>query len=144
MSTGINAHGTLVYRQPAATPGVFTAIGNLGDVTPPALSRNSADVTAQADNIDFYVMGVLRRSELTFPVFFASGEATHTETSGLYYSMINKSTDGWKIVFPDNFTIIFSGAVSNLGHSQPVEGGQVMNVSIRPSGLMKINSTTIG
>ena len=144
MSDAISAHGTIIARQPNATPGVFTDIGELGDLTPPAVSRNSFDVTTHNDDIDAYVQGVLRRSEVTFPVNFLGDNPTHDHLTGLYYSLINHDVDGWRISFPDGFEMIFSGGVSNIVHHAPVDGAQTADISIRPTGLMKIGGVIVG
>jgi Lambda phage tail tube protein, TTP len=144
MSDAISAHGTIIARQPFASPGVFTDIGELGDMTPPALSRNSFDVTTHNDDIDAYVQGVLRRSEVTFPVNFLFDNPTHDHLTGLYYSLITHAKDGWQIEFPDTFEMIFSGGVSNIAHKAPVDGAQTADINIRPTGLMWIGGTLVG
>jgi hypothetical protein len=147
MGLGISAHGTIIARAPAATPGVFTDIGEVGDLVPPSVSRNSIETTTHNDDIDQYVQGVLRRGEVTFPInFIASGTvgATHNHLTGLYQSIIDHSKDGWRISFPDGDVWIFSGGVSNIGKRAPVDGALTADVSIRPSGLMSINGVVVG
>ena len=145
MGLGISAHGTIIARE--TSPGVFTDIGELGDLTPPSLSRNPLETTTHNDDIEQFAMGVLRRTDVTFPInFIASGAigATHNHLTGLYQSIIAHETCGWQIRFPDGDVWIFSGAVSNVGKKAPVDGALTADVSIRPSGLMKINNTIIG
>ncbi len=147
MGQGISAHGTLVARAPAATPTVFTDIGELGDITPPSMGRNSTETITHNDDIDQYILGVLRRGELTFPInFVASGAvgATHNHVTGIMKSLIDHTVDGWRITFPNGVIWIMSGGVSNFAMHAPVDGALTADVSIRPSGLMKIGTVIVG
>lgn len=147
MGIGISAHGTIIARAPAATPFTFTDIGELGDLVPPSMSRNSIETTTHNDDIDQFVQGVLRRGEVTFPInFIASGAigGTHNHLTGLYQSIIDHSVDGWQIRFPDGDVWVFSGGVSNIGKKAPVDGALTADVSIRPSGKMWMGSRLVG
>lgn len=142
--SALGSHGTLIARAPAASPGTFTTIGELLDVTPPELMRNSFDATAQADNIDGFVMGVLRRGELTFSINFLPANATHDQLTGLYASIIAKTKDGFKVTYPDATTWVVSGFVSKISPKDPLDNVRTADVGVRPSGLMIINGTTVG
>ena len=133
MSTPIDSHGTLIKRN-------GTTVGQLRDITPPALTRNTFDVSNQVDTDDVYVVGgIRRRGELQFGInFLQSGEVTHGQASGLLYSYMNKSNDSWTIAFPDNSTWVFSGFITNVGAKAPVEGDLGADISIRPTGSMVI------
>lgn len=147
MGIGISAHGTIIARATAAAPLVFTDIGELGDLTPPSFSRNAIETTTHNDDIDQFVGGVLRRGEATFPVnFIASGAigGTHNHLTGLYQSIIDHETCGWRITFPDGDVWFFSGFVSNVGKRAPVDGALTADVTIRPSGKMYIGGVLIG
>jgi hypothetical protein len=140
----VPAHGTVIARAPAATPGVYTEIGALGDLQPPSLSRNTFDVTTQNDDIDAFVAGVLRRKEVTFPISFRWDDPTHNHVSGLYQAIIANTLDGYKITFPDGTEWTFNAYVTNIDMQAPVDGPQAANVTLRPSGLMAIDDVTIG
>jgi hypothetical protein len=143
MSNASDGHGTLIARAPAATPNTFTTIGELKVITPPPMSRNSFDITPQNDTIDGYVMGFLRRGELTFGINFVPTDATQDHLTGLYFSLRNKNKDGFRITFPDTSVWIVSGFVANIAPTVPVEGGIAANVTIRPSGAMMMLGVTI-
>jgi len=146
MSNALSSHGTLIARETA--PGVFTTIGELGDITPPPLTRPSTEVTPQNDKIDSYVMGVIKRGEATFPInFIPSGESTHDAVTGILKAYADKSLDGYKITWPDasNTTWIFSGYVANFATAAPAREGAVSaDVTLRPSGGHIIDGTAIG
>lgn len=144
MSEAISAHGTLIAWQP--TPGgAFVEIGEIaGDIVIPALSRNEIEVTTHNDDIDAFVLGVLRRSTMTFPINYIAADGTHDPETGLQHAIIVNLKTGFRVTFPDNEVVIFSGGVSNFAKRAPVDGALQADVAIRPTGLMKINDEIVG
>lgn len=141
--SGISAHGTVIARQDNGV-GAFIEIANLGDMTPPSLGRNSIEVTTHNNDIDQFVQGVLRRGEVTFPINFIPDDGTHDHLTGLYSSIIGHQTDGWQLTFPDGTDWIFSGGISNIVPSAPVDGALTANVTIRPTGPMILDGVLVG
>lgn len=139
----ISAQGTLIARQPGGSGG-FTTIGELRDITPPPLSRNLIETTAQNDGDDTFVVGIRRRGELVVQIGFSpAADATHGITSGLLKSWEDGAFDGWRVTYPDDSEWIFSGYVNNVGPSAPVDDGLVADVSIRPSGPMILRDVPV-
>jgi len=127
MSNAISAHGTVVKRN-------GTAIGEMRDVTPPALTRNTFDTTNQNDADESYVVGVRRKGDLSFTVnWLQSGEVTHGSASGLLKAYQDGTKDLYEVDFPDGSKWYFSGYISNLAPKSPVDGEQSADVSIRPT-----------
>jgi len=145
-TNAMSGHGTLLQRAPAATPGVFTTIGELGDITPPALTRNEFDATTQQEDIDSYVLGVLRRGAFSVSVNFIPTNATHDHLTGLQQALIDNEMCGWKFIFPDvsNTTWVASGQVQQFVPHAPVDGKLSADVTIRFSGQMWIGATLVG
>lgn len=142
MSDALGSHGTLIAREISA--GNFVTIGELGDLTPPALQRPTTEVTPQNDEIDAYVVGVMRRGDVTFPINFLPTNATHNHTSGLIKAMADKALDGYRVTWKDATTWIFSGYVTNFAPSAPArEGATTADVTIRPSGGHQIEGIAI-
>jgi hypothetical protein len=139
----ISAHGTLIARQDDGA-GLFVEIGAIGDITPPSLGRNNEDVSTHNDDIDTFVQGILRRGEMTFPINLLNDDPTHDHLTGLYKSIINHQTDGWRLTYPDAMIWIFSGGISNIAPRSPVDGAQRADVTVRPSGLMEIGGVVVG
>lgn len=135
MSNAISAHGTLVARQSGGVGG-FTTIAELRDITPPALQRNPIEVTPHNEDDDAYVVGIRRRGEMTFQLGFLPDAATHGPTTGLMDSWNGGDLDGWRVTFPEGSIWIFSGYITNIGPSAPVDEGLVADVTIRPTGPM--------
>ena len=127
MSNAISAHGTIVKRN-------GTAIGELRDITPPALTRNTFDTTTQNDLDDSYVVGIRRKGELSFTInLLQSGEATHGKAAGLLKAYLDGSKDLWALEFPDGAIWQFSGFLTNFAPKAPVDGELTADCTVRPT-----------
>ena len=144
MGNAISSHGTVIERAPVATPGVFTQIAELGDLTPIGVMRNTTDASTQNDDIDDHVAGILRRPEVTFPINFLATEATHDHLTGLYYAIINNSKDEYKITTPDGWEWKFRAFVVGITPEAPLDGLQRAEVTLRPTGPMQIEGVDVG
>lgn len=144
----LSGHGALIQRAPVATPTTFTTIAELGDITLPGLDHNEFDALQHNQNIDSYVLGVLRRDLLTIKLNFLPSDGTHDHLTGLIKATVTNPVpmDGFKIVFPDLVnTWVASGqvkAVKNI--TLPVDGLSTADAEIRFSGRMVINGVLIG
>jgi hypothetical protein len=126
-SNAISAHGTIIKRN-------GTAIAELRDITPPALTRNPIETTMHNSDDDSYVVGIRRKGELQFEIgYLPDANGTHDAATGLMKAWADGSKDLYQIVFPDSANWFFSGFVTNISPSAPVDGGLVASVSIRPT-----------
>jgi hypothetical protein len=143
---GISSHGTVIEREldSEGAPGVFTPIGEIGDITMPGLMRNEHETTSHNQDIDSYVLGVLRRDGVQFPIFFNRNDSTHDHLTGLQSAIIENKVDGYKITQPDGAVWIFSGGVQAMNQTAPVDGVQTANVTIRPTGAFLLNGVLVG
>ena len=139
-----SGHGALIWWEP--TPGTpMVQIGELGDITTPGLSRNEFDATTQNVDIDTYVLGVLRREALQFRInFMESGEATHDHITGITKGIIDNLVRGWKYTFPNGLAWIMSGQVQSIKITDPVDGLQSADCTVRMSGKMSIGGVSVG
>jgi hypothetical protein len=135
----ISAHGTIIDHKVGV--GSWVEVGELGDFTLPGVTRNEFDATAHNRDIDTWVMGVLRRDPVTFPVFFSAADASHV---AMRQSIIDNSFDGFRLTFPDGDVWIGSGYVRQLQQTAPVDGLMTGNVTVRLSGAMYLNGVLIG
>jgi hypothetical protein len=148
MTLGVSAHGTLVSVQ--LTPGgAFTAVAELGDITPPGLTRNEFDATSQDKDIDNYVLGVLRRGAFTVPVNWLPTNNTHDHLTGVLKLLKDNTVTGWKITFPvaaggSAVDWIMSGQVQGMVPKAPVDGKLSADITLRFSGLMTIGGAVFG
>lgn len=145
MGNPISGHGTLIARAPAATPTVFTTIAELdGDIMVPDLTRKEIDTSAHNRDIDSYVLGMLRRSPITFPIAYVASDGTHDNLTGLYAAIRTNSIDGFRVTFPDGDVWVMSGGVSAIKKKAPLDDKLNADVTIRPSGAFTINGMVIG
>lgn len=140
MPQGISAHGTIIEVEQTAG-GSFVEISELGDLNMPGLSRNEFDITSHNRDIDTYVLGVLRREDVEFPMFF---NAAITSQALLRTHLIANAIVGFRLSAPDGDIWIFSGGVKEMTQENPVDGVQMANVSIRPTGSFILNGTEYG
>lgn len=141
-----SGHGTMIAVQ--LTPsGSFTDIAEMGDVTPPSLERNEFDATVQNEDIDSYILGVLRRGVFSVPLNFIPDNNTHDHLTGLQKLIIGNTITGFRVTFPQvtpSVVWIMSGAVKSFAPTAPVDGKLAATVQIRLSGRMTIGATTVG
>ena len=138
MPLAISAQGTVIARNPLGV-GAWGDIGELRNITPPPLTRNVIETTNQNETIDAYVVGIKRRGEMTFQIGWVPTLPSHSFTAGLLKAWDEGTLDVYRITFPDTSTWLFSGYVSNVGPSAPLDDGLVADVSIRPTGSMEFN-----
>lgn len=144
-TTPLSSHGTLILRQ-SAPGGAFAEIAELGDLTLPELTRNEFDASVQNRNIDSYVLGILRRGAMTFPMHFIPTDPTQSHLTGLYKALVTEPPpiEGYMVRFPDGTEWVMSGQVKGITPSAPVDGKLAANVTLRFSGYMKIGDVIIG
>lgn len=146
MTLAVSAHGTLIDVQ--LTPGgAWTEIAEQGDITPPAFTRNEFDATTQEKDIDSYVLGVLRRGQMTQPLHFLPTNNTQDHLTGLYKLMIDNTVTGFRIRYPavaGSVIWILSGQVQNLVPQAPVDGKLALDLTLRFSGPMSIGGVVVG
>ena len=130
-TAAVSSHGTLIKRN-------TITIAELGDITPPPLTRNTTETTTQNLNDETVVLGgIRRRGELKFALnWLPSGQVTHGSVSGLYKAWNDGSLDLYEVDFTDGSVWLFSGYVTNISPKSPTEGKQGADVSIKPTGSM--------
>lgn len=134
-SNAISAHGTIVSRN-------GTPIAELRDITLPSLTRNPIETSMHNSEDDSYAPGMRRKSELQLTLgFLPSGDATHNHVAGLIKAWVDGSIDEYTVDFPDDARWLFSGFVSNISPTAPVDGLLEAQVSIRPTGGQTFTAT---
>src|SRR5690606_11549351 len=107
-------------------------IGELRDITPPALTRNEFDTSTQTDDTDSYITGLLRRTPMTFNInYLPNDDGTHDHETGLNAAIIDQTKDLYGVYYPDGSGALFSGWVTNVAPNAPVDGELSAAVTIR-------------
>lgn len=137
---------TLVARAPALTPTVFTTIAELDVVSLPPLSATETDASTQNKTIDIYVVSpLLRRKPVTITLNMLPSDPTQDHVAGLYFAKINNSFDGYKFSHAASGLIwVASGQITDLVPKTPKEGVMSLDVTLRFSGPMGIQSNSAG
>jgi hypothetical protein len=140
---GISSQGTIVSwspdplwppNNPIGGSVTFLDIAELKDITPPALTRNELETTNQNSGDDNYVVGIRRHATMTLNMNFVGTAPSHDHLTGLQYAWYNGLRRIYRITYPDGVKWLFSGFVTNIGPSSPLDGVQTADVSIRPTG----------
>lgn len=145
MPQGISSHGTIIEIKPAGSA-IWTEIAELGDIQMPGFMRNESDITSQNRDIDAWVLGVLRRDPVTFPMFFNKAIASQLllRTAMLDGNPVTNMTNGFRVSSPDGDVIIFSGGVKEMKQTNPVDGVQTANVVLRATGPTMVSGVVYG
>lgn len=140
---GISAQGTVIARSidpnwpdrdPVGGAVSFVDIAELRDITPPALQRNTIEMTTHNEDDDAYIVGIRRHGELTFNVNFTPWDASHDANTGLQQAYYDGTRDIYRITFPDGTQWLFSGFVTNFAPDAPVDDRLGADVTVRPTG----------
>lgn len=141
-----DSYPLLLARAPALTPTVYTAIAEIDTPALPEIGSNDYDASVQNKTIDIYVVSsLLRRKAPTFTLNFLPSDATQDHVAGLYFSRLNNSFDGFKFSHAASGLVwVASGFVTNLKPKTPMEGKLQIDVTLRFSGPMGIQSNSAG
>lgn len=142
---GISSHGTIISMKPAGET-TWTEIAELGDIQMPGFTKNEFDVSPHNRNIDSYVLGFLRRQPVTFPLFFNKAIDSHAmvQAAELDNDVTTNMRNGFRVQSPDGGDLLFSGGVKDMAQTNPVDGVQTANVTIRATGLFMLDGVIYG
>lgn len=145
MPQGIGSHGTVLEMKAVGTS-TWVEIAEVGDMQMPGFGRNEFDITSHNRDIDAYVLGVLRRDPVTFPLFFNKAISSHTllRSGMLDGDPTRNMSQGFRITSPDGGIIVFSGGVKDFKQTAPVDGVQTANVTLRATGSFLLDGVEYG
>jgi hypothetical protein len=143
MSEGMSAQGTLIARSvdpnwppddPVGGAVNFIEIAELREITPPALTRNEIELTTHNNDDDEYIVGIRRHGTMTFNINFVPQNSTHDHDSGLQQAWFDGTRDIYRLTYPDGTQWLFSGFVTNIAPSAPVDDRLSADITVRPTG----------
>jgi hypothetical protein len=136
ISNSISAFGTLLKRGNGATPEVFTAIAEVGDIAGPQLKTQFEDATNHGSTNGFEESIPTTKSlgAITFPIGFIPSDATHSYSAGLVGDWYNKTKHNYQMVFPDSTTWTFACYVEQVSIKAPVKGQLGADITMRITG----------
>lgn len=140
---GIDAFGTQFLRDSTGA-GVFVVIANVSDLSGPSRSREAIEVTAHdsPDQYREFVKGLKDGGEVTLTVNYDPTETTH---SALDADFEEKDLRTYQIIVlpgtADEHTWEFSGLITDLSDSFPIDDRMEREVTVKISGKPTLTAT---
>lgn len=134
------AYGTLLKIGDGATPEVFTTIAEVNDLEAPEITLATEDATSQdSGGWEEAVGTILSGGEPSFVINWRPTHATHDETTGVMYQILNRVKKNFKVVLPNSAkTFTFAALVTGFKPKQPVKGLLQAEIKMKISGVVSI------
>ncbi len=132
MSGEISSFGTFLKIGNGGTPTeTFATVLNVGDIEGPDLSLDSSP-----DGWSEHIGTILNGGEVSFPVNYIPGAATHDMETGLQADMINRTKRNFQLVYPDvdGNGYAFTALVTGFKVKAPVKGTLRADVKLKITG----------
>lgn len=138
--------GTVLAYE-SATPGTYTAVGEVVEVAGPSISVDAIDTThhGNTDGWRRKIAGLADGGEVTFTIQLEPGDATHGISAGTgVVSQIGTANKNWRITGPSghNYRWAFSGFVSAFSASYPIDDKITADVTITISGKPTLEASS--
>lgn len=133
MPTGAMIGHTTTFEIESATPGTYTPVAEVLDVTPPGLSRDAVDATnsGSTDGWREYVAGLKDGGEVSFELNFIPGGTAET---AIFAEFAKDVTTNYRITFPNADTWIFAGFITGFEPSAPQDDRMTATATFKLSG----------
>jgi hypothetical protein len=141
MTSAKSSFGTLLQLGDAGSPEAFTTIAEVRDIAGPQLSHDTEEVTnhSSPNAWEEFITTIGRSGEVTFPINFIPGHATHDETTGLVSLAYSGATRNWRIVLSTTGKRWqFAAMVTGFEGDSPVVGKQGASVTLKISGRPEV------
>ena len=137
--TGLTADTTSDATTAGGEAEVFTAVGQVTNISGPGLSADTEDVTCHdsTDAFEEVVVTLLRSGEVSFDIVYDPANATHAHGVGILNSLDNKIRRNFQLVFPDtaSTTWSFSGDFNGFEPSAAADGYLSASVKVKLNGV---------
>jgi len=137
ISNAFWAYGTKLQIGDGATSENFADIAELTDVNPPAMTKDSIEVTnyGSPDRFREYIAGLKDGGSLSAEGNWLPNNATQDENTGLLESFNDDSNHNWKLVLPDGLgTLSMTGHINAFTPTTPLAMQAKLAFSIKISG----------
>jgi predicted secreted protein len=117
----------------SATPGTYTTLGEVADVTPPSLTRETDDAThmGSANRVREYIAGLRDSGEASVVLNYVPGGAAWDLLKAAYDS---DAPVNYKITFPNAATVTFPALITELAPTTPMTGKMSLAAKFKLSG----------
>ena len=130
------ALGTILGRGDGATPEEFNVITQISNLSGPTIASGIEGNPTHDDDWHENVGTVPDAWELTFEIESDPTEVRHTV---LLTALADRDEYNYKLIFPDDTTILFVGIVSAFSPAAPVAGKLTASVTITVTGEPDFN-----
>lgn len=135
MTDAIAAYGTVLKLGNAAGT-VFTAISEVKDISGPAYSLDTIDVTSHSspDGWEEIIPAFKRNGEVSFDLNYTPSDATQNITTGLFSVLNAREVRTFQLVWPDEYGVSFDAMVTAFEPQSPVGDARTASITLKVSG----------
>lgn len=137
MTQAKSSFGTLLQMGDGGAPEAFTTVAEVLDISGPELARDTEEVTnhSSPSGYEEFISTIKRSGEVTFPINFIPGHATHDQSTGLIALIESGVLKNWRLILSTTGSRwAFAALVTNFAGESPVVGKQGGNVTLKISG----------
>lgn len=134
-----SAKGTLQKIGDAASPEIYTTIGQVRSISGPTTTATVQDVTTHstAGNWMEKLAVLIDPGTLSFPINYDPADATHQFASGMWADMIALTDRNFQTVFPAAMgQLDYGGFVTGHSFDVPVDNVLAANIEISIDGAI--------
>lgn len=132
--------GTAITPAPVFSAGSVqeqtNMVAQVQDISGPDISTDTDEITNHdsTGGVEEFIPTIKRTGEVTFPLVFDGGDASHDEATGLISAWDNKALESYVLIYPDGSQWAFSAYVTGFSMSAPVDGHLAADCTLRTSG----------
>ncbi len=137
-SQAMPSKGTLIWFRPAGTDEDYKKFAEQKDIQPPSGETAFEDVTTQEspDDAEEVVPTMLKAGQMTVACNYIPTDPTHrNQPGGAYYLWRTKAKCDFKVIYPDESFVTFTGWIAGISKGATVKGVLTSNVTFQPTGL---------
>ena len=118
--------------------GSYSEVAYVRSVDGPNMSLETVDSTHHGSTSGFrtYVAGLADAGEVSAEILFDPSNATHMNSTGLLSELVGRTSEGFKITWPDATTATFTAFVTAFSPSSPYEGMLTADVTLKLTGTV--------
>jgi len=131
MATSASIGNGAQFQIESATPGTFTAIAEVYDITPPNETTDVIDASHMGSPDREFIMGLTDPGETSFEMNFVPGSASE---GLLLAAKATRLAKKFRIVFPNDQTWTFSGLLTGYEPAVPNDDKMTATVTIKVTG----------
>lgn len=135
MTTAASIGNGAQFQIEGSTPGTFTAIAEVFDITPPNETTDVIDTTHMGSpgGVREYILGLTDPGEASFEMNFVPGSASEAL---ILTTKAERKAKNFRIVFPNAATWTFAGLLTGYEPAMPNDDKMTATVTIKVTGAV--------